>query len=34
MATSTLTEKVSVLAQMIKKSGLIGKKADQEIEHT
>lgn len=34
MATSTLTEKVSVLAQMIKKSGLLGKKADQEIEHT
>jgi len=34
MAKSTLAEKTSALAQMIKKSGLLGKKAEQEIEHT
>jgi hypothetical protein len=34
MAKSTLAEKTSALAQMIKKSGLLGKKAEQEIKHT
>ena len=34
MSKSTLANKTSLLASMIKKAGLLGKKADQEIEHT